>query len=104
VGRAAVFFTPSLVSGRHEYEASAKFVIWDFSSDAAFVLPAGPAARGAGQVSTGRHDSVSLGMLIGGLAAGAVCVLLAMRHHRRHKGRSAASVPPGPARAPAGRP
>jgi membrane protein DedA with SNARE-associated domain len=34
----------------------------------------------------------------------AVCVLLAVRHHRRPKARQpAAGTPPGPARAPAGR-
>ena len=57
---------------------------------AAFVLSIGPPANGAGTVSTGHHDAVSLGMLIGGLAVGAVCVLLAMRHHRRHKARQSA--------------
>jgi membrane protein DedA with SNARE-associated domain len=102
-GRAAVFFTPSLVSGAMDMRLS-QFVIWNFFAGAAYVLSVGPAAYGAGKVSTGHHDPVSLGMLIGGLAVGAVCVLLALRHHRRHKARqSAAGKPPGPAKAPADR-
>ena len=102
-GRAAVFFTPSLVSGAMDMKLS-QFVIWNFFAGAVYVLSVGPAAYGAGKVSTGHHDPVSLGMLIGGLAVGAVCVLLALRHHRRHKARqSAAGKPPGPAKAPADR-
>ena len=100
-GRAAVFFTPALVSGAMNMRLS-QFAIWNFFAGAAFVLSVGPAAYGAGKVSAGHHDPVSLGMLIGGLAVGAGCVLLAMRHHRRHKARQpAAGTPPGPARAPA---
>ena len=78
-----------------------QFAIWNFFAGAAFVLSVGPAAYSAGKVSTGRHDSVSLGMLIGGLALGAGCVLLAMRHHRQQKARQSANMPPGPAKAPA---
>jgi membrane protein DedA with SNARE-associated domain len=100
-GRAAVFFTPALVSGTMNMKLS-QFAIWNFFAGAAFVLSVGPAAYGAGKVSAGHHDPVSLGMLIGGLALGAVCVLLAIRHHRRHKGRQpTAGTPPGPAKAPA---
>jgi len=100
-GRAAVFFTPALVSGTMNMKLS-QFAIWNFFAGAAFVLSVGPAAYGAGKVSTGHHDPVSLGMLIGGLALGAGCVLLAMRHHRRHKARQpGAGTPPGPAKAPA---
>ena len=102
-GRAAVFFTPALVSGVMNMKLS-QFAIWNFFAGAAFVLSVGPAAYGAGKVSAGHHDPVSLCMLIGGLAIGAVCVLLAMRHHRRHKARqSPAGTPTGPAKAPADR-
>jgi hypothetical protein len=94
----------SLVSGAMDMKLS-QFLIWNFFAGAAFVLSVGPAAYGTGQVSTGHHNSVSLGMLIGGLAVGAVCVLLAMRYYRRHKARqSAAGTPPGPAKGqPTGR-
>ena len=82
-----------------------QFAIWNFFAGAVFVLSVGPAAYGAGKVSTGHHDSVSLGMLIGGLALGAVCVLLAIGYRRRHEARqSAAGTPPGrPRRQPTGR-
>lgn len=100
-GRAAVFFTPSLVSGAMAMKLS-QFAIWNFFAGAAFVLAVGPAAYGAGRVATGHHDTVSMGMLIGGLAVGAVCVLLAVRHHRRHKARQAAAgTLPGPPKLPA---
>ena len=98
-----MFFTPWLVSGAMEMKLS-QFAIWNFFAGAVFVLSVGPTAYGVGKVSTGYHDSVSLGMLIGGLALGAVCVLLAVRHHRRHKARqSARGTPPDPAKAPAER-
>jgi hypothetical protein len=61
-----------------------QMVIWKFFFGTAFVLSAGQVAYGAGQVSTGHYDSVSLGMLIGGLVVRAVCVLLVMRHYCRH--------------------
>ncbi len=102
-GRVAVFFTPALVSGTMDMKLS-QFAIWNLFAGTVYVLSVGPAAYGAGKVCTGHHDPVSLGMLIGGLALGAVCVLLAIRHHRRHKARQpAAGTPPEPAQAPAER-
>lgn len=50
-----------------------------------FVLAVGPAAYGAGRVASGHHDLVSVGMLVGGVAVGALCVVLGVRHHRRHR-------------------
>ena len=89
-GRAAVFFTPSMVSGTLEMKFS-QFAIWNFFAGVAFILSVGPAAYGAGKVTTGHHDPVSVGMLIGGLAVGAVVVVLIMRYKRRHKARQAAA-------------
>jgi membrane protein DedA with SNARE-associated domain len=83
-GRAAVFVTPSIVSGTLAMKFR-QFVVWNFLAGTAFVLAVGPAAYGAGQVSTGHHDAVSVGMLIGGIAFAALCVILAERHRRRHK-------------------
>jgi hypothetical protein len=37
-----------------------------------------------GKVSTGHHDPVSLGMLIGGAAVAVVCVVLVRRDYRLH--------------------
>jgi membrane protein DedA with SNARE-associated domain len=97
-----VFFTPSVVSGALEMKFS-QFAIWNFFAGVAFILSVGPAAYGMGKVTTGHHDPVSVGMLIGGLAVGAVVVVLIMRYKRRHKARQAAAgTPPGPAKAPSG--
>jgi membrane protein DedA with SNARE-associated domain len=99
-GRAAVFVTPSIVSGALAMKFR-QFVVWNFLAGTAFVLAVGPAAYGASQVSTGHHDAASVGMLIGGLAVAALCVILAARHHRRHKARQSEvgtpAEPPDPA-------
>ena len=90
------FFTPSLVSGSLEMKFS-QFAVWNFLAGAVFVLSVGPAAYGAGKVSTGHHDPVSLGMLIGGIVVAAACIALVWHHHRRHKARrSGTSTPAGP--------
>jgi membrane protein DedA with SNARE-associated domain len=95
-GRAAVFVTPSIVSGALAMKFR-QFVVWNFLAGTAFVLAVGPAAYGVGQVSTGHHDAASVGMLIGGIAVAAVCVILAVRHRRRHKARrSDAGAPAEP--------
>jgi membrane-associated protein len=95
-GRLAVFVTPSIVSGALEMKFR-QFAVWNFAAGAAFVLAVGPTAYGAGRVSTGHHDPVSLGMLIGGVAVAAVCVMLARRDYRRHKAfRSSAGRPAEP--------
>ena len=64
-----------------------QFVIWNFLAGTVFVVAVGSAAYGAGKVSTGHHDPVSLSMLIGGIAVAAVCVVLIRlirRDYRRH--------------------
>jgi membrane protein DedA with SNARE-associated domain len=80
--------TPSIVSGALAMRFR-QFVIWNFLAGTAFVLAVGPAAYGAGAISTGHHDATSVGMLIGGIAVGAVCIILAVRHRRRRKARRA---------------
>lgn len=95
-GRAAVFVTPSIVSGALAMKFR-QFVVWNFLAGTAFVLAVGPAAYGIGKVSTGHHDPASLGMLIGGIAVAAVCMILAARYRRRRKARrSAVDAPAGP--------
>ncbi len=85
-GRLAVFVTPAIVSGALEMKFR-QFAIWNFLAATAFVLAVGPTAYGAGKVSTGHHDPVSLGMLIGGITVIAVCAVIARRDYRRHKAR-----------------
>ena len=87
-GRLAVFFTPSMISGIVRMEFS-QFVVWNFLAGAAFVLSVGPAAYGAGKVSTGHTDPVSIGALAGGLAIAAGSFLLARWYLRRRKARRA---------------
>jgi membrane protein DedA with SNARE-associated domain len=75
-----------------------QFAVWNFFAGAVFVLAVGPAAYGAGRVASGHHDLVSVGMLVGGVAVGALCVVLGVRHHRRRwaaPGNHPGSRPPG---------
>jgi membrane protein DedA with SNARE-associated domain len=83
-GRAAVFVTPSIVSGALDMKFS-QFVIWNFFAGTVFVVSVGAGAYGAGKVSTGSHDPASLGMLIGGVAATVLCIAVVRRHYRRHR-------------------
>jgi membrane protein DedA with SNARE-associated domain len=85
-GRLAVFFTPCLISGVAKMKHS-QFVVWNFLAGAVYVLSVGPAAYGAGKVSTGQHDPGSVGMLAGGVLVGAAVVVLAIWFHRRRKAR-----------------
>ena len=95
-GRLAVFFTPALVSGALRMKFG-QFAVWNFFAGAVFVLAVGPAAYGAGRVASGHHDLVSVGMLVGGVAVGALCVVLGVRHRRRRAalGNHPGSRPPG---------
>src|SRR5215469_16456029 len=96
-GRAAVFVTPSIVSGVLAMKLR-QFAVWNFLAGTVFVVAVGSGAYGAGRVSTGHHDPVSWGMLAGGTAVTVACVLLVRRHHRRHNARrSGAGQPAGPA-------
>ena len=93
-GRAAVFFTPSIVSGALDMKFS-QFVVWNFFAGTVFVVSVGAGAYGAGKVLSGHHDAASVGMLIGGVAVAAACIVLARVHYRRHQARlSAAGLQP----------
>jgi membrane protein DedA with SNARE-associated domain len=87
-GRLAVFFTPCLVSGIARMRYS-QFVIWNFLAGVVYVVGVGLTAYGAGRVSAGHHDPVSVGALIAGLVAAVAAVLLGRRYHRRRKARRA---------------
>jgi membrane protein DedA with SNARE-associated domain len=98
-GRLAVFFTPVLVSGivRMKY---AQFVIWNLIAGAVYVLSVGPAAYGAGKVTSGEASLGDVGTLVGGIAVAVAALLLARRYYRRHKARRAEAAG---GRGPAGR-
>jgi membrane protein DedA with SNARE-associated domain len=91
-GRAAVFVTPSIVSGALEMKFR-QFVVWNFLAGTVFVVSVGAGAYGTGKVATGQHDPVSLLMLIGGVAVALACLMVAGRHYWRHKVRTAAAQP-----------
>jgi membrane protein DedA with SNARE-associated domain len=93
-GRAAVFVTPSIVSGALDMKFS-EFVVWNFFAGTVFVVSVGAGAYGAGKVASGHHDPASVGMLIGGVAVATACVVLARVHSRRRRARlSAAGLQP----------
>jgi membrane protein DedA with SNARE-associated domain len=85
-GRAAVFVTPSIVSGVLGMKFR-QFAVWNFLAGTVFVVAVGSGAYGIGRVSTGHHDPASWGMLVGGTAVAVTCVVLVRRHHRRHNAR-----------------
>lgn len=90
-GRAAVFVTPSIVSGALKMKWR-QFVVWNFFAGTVFVVSVGASAYGAGKISAGHHDAVSWGMLIGGLVVAVACLVVVRYHLRRHKARLAAAV------------
>ena len=97
-GRLAVFFTPVLVSGIVRMKR-AQFAIWNLIAGAVYVLSVGPAAYGAGKVTSGEASLGDIGTLLGGIAVGVAAFLLARRYYRRHKARRAgATGRRGPAR------
>ena len=85
-GRLAVFFTSTMVSGMLRMKYS-QFVVWNFIVGAVYVLSIGPAAYGAGKISSSEQDAVSLGALVAGLAIASGCITLAVRYYRRRKAR-----------------
>jgi membrane-associated protein len=85
-GRLAVFFTPCMVSGIAKMKYS-QFVVWNFLAGAVYVISVGFSVYGAGKVTTGHHDPVSVGSLIAGIAVGVAAFLLGRRYHRRRKAR-----------------
>jgi membrane protein DedA with SNARE-associated domain len=92
-GRAAVFVTPSIVSGVLAMDFR-QFAVWNFFAGTVFVVAVGAGAYGAGRVATGHHDPASLGMLVGGVAVAAACIVVVRRYHQRRKtGRSSMGQP-----------
>jgi membrane protein DedA with SNARE-associated domain len=90
-GRLAVFFTPCLVSGIARMKL-AQFAVWNVLAGAVYVLSVGPAAYGAGKISSGQQGLGSLSSLIVGVAVGVAAFALARRYHRRRKARRSAEA------------
>jgi membrane protein DedA with SNARE-associated domain len=91
-GRAAVFVTPSIVSGALDMKFS-QFAVWNFLAGTVFVVSVGAGAYGAGKLWSGHNDAASLGMLIGGVAVATACIVLVRVHSRRHRARLSAAAP-----------
>lgn len=87
-GRLAVFFTPCMVSGIAKMKYS-QFVVWNLLAGTIYVLSVGLTVYGAGKITTGHHDPVSVGSLIAGIAVGVAAFLLGRRYHRRRRARRA---------------
>lgn len=90
-GRLAVFFTPCIVSGIARMNR-AQFAVWNLLAGAVYVLSVGPAAYGAGKITSGQQGLEGGGSLIAGVAVGVVAFVLARRHHRRQKARRSAGA------------
>jgi membrane protein DedA with SNARE-associated domain len=90
-GRLAVFFTPCIVSGIARMKR-AQFAVWNLLAGAVYVLSVGPAAYGAGKITSGQQGLDGEGALIAGVAVGVVAFVLARRHHRREKARRSAGA------------
>jgi membrane protein DedA with SNARE-associated domain len=76
--------TPSIVSGVLAMNFR-QFAVWNFLAGTVFVVAVGSGAYGASRVATGHHDPVSLGMLVGEVAAAAACIVLVWRYRQRRK-------------------
>jgi len=97
-GRLAVFFTPCMISGIVKMKYS-QFVVWNLLAGAVYVFSVGPAAYGAGKVTSEQSLSQS-GPLIAGIAVGAAAFWLGRRYHRRRQAKRAAAAPGDGMRAP----
>jgi membrane-associated protein len=90
-GRLAVFFTPCMVSGIAKMKYS-QFVVWNLLAGAVYVFSVGPAAYGAGKV-TSEQSLSQAGPLIVGIAVGAAAFWLGRRYYHRRRARRAAAAP-----------
>ena len=90
-GRLAVFFTPCMISGIVKMKYS-QFVVWNLLAGAVYVFSVGPAAYGAGKV-TSEQSLSQAGPLIAGIAVGAAAFWLGRRYHRRRQAKRAAAAP-----------
>jgi membrane protein DedA with SNARE-associated domain len=95
-GRLAVFFTPCMVSGIAKMKYS-QFVVWNLLAGTVYVVSVGFTVYGAGKVTTGHHDAVSVSALVVGIAVGVAAFLVGRRYYRRRKARRAGA--PGGRRA-----
>jgi membrane protein DedA with SNARE-associated domain len=81
-GRLAVFVTPAIVSGTAKMKHG-QFAIWNFLASLSFSVSVCASAYGIGRLLTGHHSLHDIGILLIGLAVGALITALFVRRHRR---------------------
>jgi membrane protein DedA with SNARE-associated domain len=85
-GRAAVFFTPAIVSGTAKMHHG-QFAVWNFFASLGFAVSVCASSYGFGRIATGHDSFHDIAILTLGLAAGALLAALTVRHRRRVKAR-----------------
>lgn len=83
-GRVAVFFTPAIVSGTAKMHYR-QFIIWNFFAAFLFAISIGMSTYGLSRLLSGHHTAVDVLVSVLGLAATAIIVVFAVRHHRKSK-------------------
>jgi membrane protein DedA with SNARE-associated domain len=78
-----------------------QFVFWNFLAGTVYVISVGLTVYGAGKVTTGHGDAISVSSLVVGIAVGVAAFVLGRRYHRRRKARRAAAPDGRGAAAPA---
>ncbi|HXY27372.1 MAG TPA: hypothetical protein VEH82_03755, partial [Acidimicrobiales bacterium] len=81
-GRLAVFFTPAIVSGTAKMRYG-QFVLWNLLASFVFSLSVGASSYGLGRIATGHTSPHDFGVLLVGLAFGALLVWFSRRRRRR---------------------
>jgi membrane protein DedA with SNARE-associated domain len=81
-GRLAVFVTPAIVSGTAKMRHG-QFAIWNFFASLCFSISVCASAYGVGRLLTGHHSAHDIGVLLVGLAVGALIITLFVHRHRR---------------------
>jgi len=81
-GRLAVFFTPAIVSGTAKMRYG-QFVLWNLLASFAFSLSVGASSYGLGRIATGHTSAHDVGVLLVGVAFGALLVWFSRRRRRR---------------------
>ena len=81
-GGLAVFFTPAIVSGTAKM-VHARFAFWNLIASLGFAVSVTASAYGVGKLLSGHSTVHDVAVLLVGLAAGALIVIMFLRHRRR---------------------
>jgi membrane protein DedA with SNARE-associated domain len=81
-GGLAVFFTPAIVSGTAQMRHG-RFAFWNLVASFGFAVSVVASAYGLGRLLSGHRTAHDVIVLVAGLAAGALIMVVFVRHHRR---------------------